>query len=308
MYCVIGSFAGELSVKLITNDRRCAVETLEKSAVDYVCDEIGRKNFINTLSPDYASKQLSEYPVGLVLKKRDNPDDKIEVWKNSQQSGWTGTYIKSELVGCFCILQAENVITKLNKCMLPGKTLSDNSAYAKSNSDISCYPDGLIDELKEYIKNKKIFVEAREFAQSSVNNNPNDSVASGVIASVPCGLTANNHQSEITGSVESLEASDLANKIIGNLTVPPISATCSLSASTTSSENISLDESDETIVCIPDTDDESIAESLTDESCDESDDKSDDKSDKSDDKSATEYVNGCDDDCGTDNCSEKNDS
>lgn len=172
MFCVISIIGDKLAVKYVTGNFDKAEKSMKNYAVEYVHYEIGKKNYVNTLTPEYSGKSVSEYPEGLILKKCDENEiistgsiKKIQIWRNTRVSGWVSNSMKSEYIGHFGIYSAESaeIPETSDITEFPEKTQQKN--IIRKN-------DKLIDELKQYIREKNIFAEPCDFSlpEKHINN------------------------------------------------------------------------------------------------------------------------------------------
>ena len=96
-----------VEIKLIDVSLFNVAREMKKLAIDSVCNEIGKNNFVNTLEGEYADTPSEQCPAGFVLKYgKDYGHGQINVLFNKPAGMFSSSNV-STLVGYFAVLPAE---------------------------------------------------------------------------------------------------------------------------------------------------------------------------------------------------------
>jgi|SRR6185369_10293671 len=134
--------APKVEVKLIDVSLYNMTRKMKQLAADYVCNAVGKNNFIDTTSGEYADLPVNACPLGYVIKHGDQyKRGQIDIWFNSSKMGFTGSYTVSKLIGTFAVIPAESTSKGVEKDFKEVvNQLKDRIATARKNLplDVSC--------------------------------------------------------------------------------------------------------------------------------------------------------------------------
>ena len=119
-YSLISIFPGSgsnphVDVKFIDVSLYNISRKMMRLSVDYICNTVGKNNFVDTLSSEYKDVAIEKCPCEYVLKYGDDYTHQINIWRNVKVSGFLSTYTKTELVGTYAIIAAKETSKVVEK-------------------------------------------------------------------------------------------------------------------------------------------------------------------------------------------------
>lgn len=108
-FCLISCF-GENRLKLheANENKEDLCDKMRVLAKEYVYNEIGKNNYIDTLDSEYKTKPLDACPWGYIL--RAITDSRIAVYFHSKQSGYVYSSHKIDSKGYFAVIEIEKTV------------------------------------------------------------------------------------------------------------------------------------------------------------------------------------------------------
>jgi hypothetical protein len=137
-------------------DIHTLIDKMKEKAVQYICDNVGKNNYVETLdSNEYKDAPLEKYPRGFILKWAKNTDyiRQIDIYFNHELKGYIyGKYKDSEYKGFFAIIPCtdfdQEAISSSGALKGPTKAQSQYEVSGQSRSNYSA----LISELNDRFK------------------------------------------------------------------------------------------------------------------------------------------------------------
>lgn len=146
MYCTIVDFKHKLTkIVNISNNIHLAKNRAYEYCVNYICDEIGKNNFTDTLDED----DIDKLPLGLcaVRDKDTQYISEINIIKVSEKSGWMSKYKDIEEIAKVRVIMSEN--TNNYQSELSHTCANSNiSSTANLENTVLSNQDKLMKELK----------------------------------------------------------------------------------------------------------------------------------------------------------------
>ena len=102
------SGCAKIDVKFIDVSMYNITRKTKQLAIDYICNAVGKNNFVDTLSAEYRDLAVEKLPLGYVLKEGDlYKRGQIDVFLNTFNQGFLRSYTTSKLMVTFAIIAAE---------------------------------------------------------------------------------------------------------------------------------------------------------------------------------------------------------
>jgi hypothetical protein len=147
-------------------DIHTLIDKMKEKAVQYICDNVGKNNYVETLdSNEYKDAPLEKYPRGFILKWAKNTDyiRQIDIYFNHELKGYIyGKYKDSEYKGFFAIIPCtdfdQEAISSSGGLKGPTKAQSQYEVSGQSRSNYSA----LISELNDRFNAHKAACEIPE--------------------------------------------------------------------------------------------------------------------------------------------------
>jgi hypothetical protein len=143
-----GKTLPRVDIKLIDVSLYNLSRKMTQLAIKYVCDEVGKNKFVNTLEGDYKALPVEKCPPGFVLKEPAKDcamygHGQIDIWMNQCVSGLLSSYNVAKIVGTFAIIPAESTskaVEKDFKSVVEELKKRAKTAQAQSALEVSCVP------------------------------------------------------------------------------------------------------------------------------------------------------------------------
>ncbi len=129
---------------------------MKQLAIDYICNAVGKNNFVDTLTAEYRGMAPEKLPLGYVLTEGDKyKRGQIDVYLNETTSGFIRSYTTSKLMVTFAIIPAEATSKAVEKdYKVVVDQLKERAAQRKAVSlDVSCINMDDEDEEPEDVEN-----------------------------------------------------------------------------------------------------------------------------------------------------------
>ncbi len=131
VYVLAAKFGEDFRVLNISYNLEALTRQMKKIAIDAICDEIGKNNFVDTLdSQEFKSKPEKECPAGFVIKYGQQSGSTVRVLNVSKNTQYTSMflrkYVSNEPIGKYLIIESAECDVELSSAKTSGITTADS--------------------------------------------------------------------------------------------------------------------------------------------------------------------------------------
>lgn len=181
VYVLVSWFGENFRVLNISHNLEALTRQMKKIAVEAICDEIGKNNFVDTLdSPEFKNKPETECPAGFVIKYGQQSESAVRVLNVSKNTQYTSMflrkYINNTPIGKYMIVESGDCDIKLSSAKTSAITTAESmpTVVRHAHNDLMIeLAKKLTERRSKMEKEKNNLSRAQEFA---IDINGDDSI------------------------------------------------------------------------------------------------------------------------------------